>query len=159
MVALAVLTVAASAAFLSIDGMLNYAGHLSYLPIQSNFSFNIIDGIVFTVIISIGAILSYLVYYKNSIKSSEKSLDKLIYTAPIVNAFYNLVMLVTYGLSSGISEFDSRLSDTFDKLGMMTLRSGYGIRKASVGSINSYTVIFIVSILVLLVSFYYLVVV
>ena len=157
--ALAALTIAASALFFSIEGFLNTGGYLSYLPIQSNLSLSLTDSIFFTALIAIGAALSYLVYYKNSIKISEKQLDKFIYTGPIVNWFYSIVAVVTSGFAMGLSDFDIRLNDWFDRMGRLTVRSGYSIRRASVGSINSYAAIFIIGTLVLFISFYYLVIV
>ncbi len=157
--ALAALTLVVSVFFFSIAGFLSKGGYLSYLPIQPSLSLNIADAAIFTALIAIGAALSYLVYYKNSIKASEKSLDRLIYTGPIVNGFYNIVAVITSGFSNGISEFDIRLNEMFDRLGMLTVRSGYGIRRASVGSINAYAAIFIIGILVMFVSFYFLVIV
>lgn len=159
MVALAALTVAASALFFSIEGFLNTGGYLSYLPIQANFQFSIADGALYTVLIAVGAILSYLVYYRNSIKTSEKQLDRFIYTGTVVNLFYNIVALITLGLSTGMAGFDSSLSDVFDRIGILTVRFGYWTRRISAGSINSYAVIFIIGTLVLFISFYCLVIV
>lgn len=158
-VALAVLTLAASALFFSMEGFLNTGGYLSYLPIQSNFQLSIADGAVYTVLIAIGAILSYLVYYRSSIKASEKQLDRLIYTGTVVNLFYNIVALITLGLSAGMAGFDSSLSDVFDRIGALTVRFGYWMRRISAGSINAYAVIFIIGVLALFISFYCLVMV
>ena len=132
-VALAVLTLAASALFFSMEGFLNTGGYLSYLPIQSNFQLSIADGAVYTVLIAIGAILSYLVYYRSSIKASEKQLDRLIYTGTVVNLFYNIVALITLGLSAGMAGFDSSLSDVFDRIGALTVRFGRNPAEWSLG--------------------------
>ena len=158
MAALAVLTVAASAAFLYMGGFLNFGGYLAYLPIQASAYISITDGILFTVLIAIGAVLSYNVYYKNRVKSGSKAFDRIIYTRQAMEWGYNLISRVIYGLSAGIAEFDSYLNEGFDRIGRMTVRSGYGIRRFSVGNINSYALIFIIGMLVLFISFYFLVV-
>ena len=158
MAALAVLTVAASAAFLYVGGFLNFGGYLAYLPIQASAYISITDGIFFTVLIAIGAVLSYNVYYRNCVKSGSKAFDRIIYTRQAMEFGYDLVSRVMYGLSAGIAEFDSYLNEGFDRIGRVTVRSGYGIRRFSVGNINSYALIFIIGVLVLFVSFYFLVV-
>ena len=156
MAVLGVLTVAASAAFLYLGGFLNYGGYLAYLPIQSVASISMTDGVLFTVLIAIGAALSYNVYYKNRTKSGNKAFDRIIYTRQAMELGYGLISRVTYGLSAGIAEFDSYLNEGFDRIGRMTVRSGYGIRRLSVGNINSYALIFIIGMLALFVSFYYM---
>jgi NADH:ubiquinone oxidoreductase subunit 5 (subunit L)/multisubunit Na+/H+ antiporter MnhA subunit len=159
MAVLAALTLAASAVFFSISTFLSAGSYLSYLPVQSPLSISATDGALFTVLIAVGAVLSYMVYYRRSIKSGIGSLNRIIYTGPIMNWSYHVVAVITSGLSAGISEFDSRLNDFFDSMGITTVRAGYGIRRVSVGSINTYAAIFILGILALFISFYYLVIV
>ncbi len=156
---LAALTLAASVLFFSMEGLLSGAGLLAYLPIQSGLPLSIADSVIFTILISVGALLGYLVYYKNLTKVSAKRFDRMLHTGPLVNWLYGMVAMLTAGFAAGLSEFDSRLNDAFDRVGIAVMASGYQLRKLSVGSINSYAVIFIVGLLVLFVSFYYLVII
>jgi len=158
MVLLAALTVVVSAFFFPIGNFMNSGSYLSYLSMGNAVSFSIIDAAIFTVVIAIGALIGYRMY-SNRTKPDTMLIDRIVYTRYMMNWLYNLVSLVTYELSSGINAFDSYLNEGFDSIGRITLRSGYGIRRVSVGNINSYAIIFIVGMLVISLSFYYLVVV
>ncbi len=156
---LAAFTLLASAFIIYMPGFLNYGGYLNYLSIPNSVNLSIQDGILFTILVSAGAALAYLVYYKNIIKFSAKSMDIFLYTRPIMNLIYRVFTMVTYGIAEGASVFDSYLSDGFDMLGRLTYRSGYILRRASVGDINMYALIFIIGIIALLIPFYLLVIV
>lgn len=156
---LAALTLAVSALFFSIAGFLGYGGMLSYLSIGRSVPFNAIDSVMYLAIIAIGAALGYFTYYDNSIKLDIGVIGKIIYTGPFINLFYELIAIITAGFSAGVHEFDSRLSSFYDKVGSLVLGAGRDLRKASVGSINYYTIIFIAGLLVMLAAFYYLVMV
>ncbi len=157
--ALAVLTLAASGLFFSITGFLGYGGALSYLSLGNSMPFSATDSVMYLVIIAFGAALGYFTYYKNSIKIGIGYLGRIIYTGPIVNLFYDLIAVITSGFSSGVSEFDQRLSSFYDRIGSLVLGTGGELRKASVGNINYYAIIFIIGLLIMLASFYYLVIV
>ncbi len=158
MVLLAALTLVSSAFVVYVAGFLNYGGYLAYLALPSSVPAGLLDSVLFLVLISAGAALGYLTYYKNRIKVSAKRLDAVLYTNPIVNWGYKMIAAITYATAEGISAFDFYLNNGFDWIGRLTLRSGYVIRRASVGDINSYAAIFIIGILALFAAFYYLVV-
>ena len=158
-VVLAALTLAASWLFFSITGLLGYGGTLTYLPLGSSMPFSATDSVMYLAIIAIGAALSYFTYYKNSIKVDIGYLGRIIYTGPIINLFYDLIAVITFGFSSGVSEFDQRLSAFYDRIGSIVLGTGSELRKVSIGNINYYAIIFIAGLLIMLASFYYLVIV
>ena len=156
-VVLAALTLVASVLFFSICSFLNAGGYLSYLQITDNAVVNVSNGIIFTVIVAVGAVLAYLVYRKHNAKTDERTLERVVYTRSIMNWGYNFVSLITCELASGIAVFDSFLNDWFDSLGRLTTMSGRKVRLVSVGNVNSYAFIFIISIITLF-FFYYLVI-
>lgn len=158
-VVLAALTLVVSVLFFSIAGFLGYGGKLAYLSLSGSMPFSATDSLIYLAIIAIGAALSYFTYYKNSIKVGAGPIGRVVYTGPIVNLFYDLVAVITAGFSAGVFEFDQRLNSFYDWIGSLVLGAGREFRKASVGSINYYTVIFIIGLLIMLASFYYLVIV
>lgn len=158
MVLLAALTLVSSAFVIYMGGFLNYGGYLAYLYIPGSLPSGIADGIVFLILISIGAVLGYEVYYKNRIKMSASRLDPIIYTNPIISWGYLAVAAIAYAAAEGISAFDTYLGYLLDRIGRVTVQSGYLVRRASVGDINSYAAMFIIGVLALFALFYYLVI-
>ena len=124
MVLLAVLTVAASAAFLFLVQFLSYGNYLNYLSL-GQLSIAPAPAIVLTVLVVAAAFLSYNVYYKNKIKARSVTVNTIIYMGPIMNRFYAMFASITNALADGVASFDYYLSDMFDAIGRVTLRLGY----------------------------------
>jgi hypothetical protein len=157
--ALALLTLVASVFFFSFEGFITYGGYLSYLPVAGVLVLNAADGIFFTAIIAVGAAASYLIYYRRATKHSAGWIGRIMHTGPIVNGAYSVIAAVTGAFAGSVAEFDSWLNDRFDDIGRAVFRSGYIIRRVTFGSINGYAMAFAIGLVLLFVSFYYLVVV
>ena len=157
--ALALLTLVASVFFFSFEGFITYGGYLNYLPIATGLALSSSDSIYFTALIAVGAAAGYLIYYRRATKHSAGWIGRIMHTGPIVNGAYSVIAAVTGAFAGSVAEFDSWLNDRFDDIGRAVFRSGYIIRRVTFGSINSYAMAFAIGLVLLFVSFYYLVVV
>lgn len=157
MVVLAVLTLFASAFFLYLPSFIGYGNYLPFLS-GLNISLSINESIIFLVLIAIGALLSYLTYVKGMIKVNVAKLGAILYTNPVANLAYNMVASFFYEIGDAANMLDTYTSDAFDSIGRLTMNAGLTVRRASVGDINLYALVFIAGVIVLFAIFYVLVI-
>ncbi|MDE1861062.1 MAG: NADH-quinone oxidoreductase subunit L [Candidatus Micrarchaeota archaeon] len=162
MAILAASTLAASIFFTQISGFLKYSGYYDYAsygtPLPGLGSALASQGtLVFLAIIAAGAAISYMIYVRNVLKEKKDSFLSFVHTGRLFAFFYAIAARAACLLADGAGAFDERVSEMFDTFGRMTMASGLGIRRISVGNINLYMFIVMAGILVLLAYLYLLV--
>lgn len=151
MALLAALTLAASAFFFFMPKFLG-GGTRYYLTSLLNGTLRIdaVDASVVMTVAVIGAALSYLVYKKGESINRYRALGSVIYNSAMVNEAYIVFSKLVYEVAEGAALFDLYLNDFFDDFGKAFLRSGYAIRRASVGDINAYALLLSAVLLIML---------
>lgn len=143
MAVLAVLVVAASVAFGYIASILN----ASRIPDLANhgFTLNAYDSIVYTVLLLLGAYVSYAVYAKRIIDVDSRR--PYVEPQSISSKAYKFIARLEYHISDGIAFFDNYLNEFFDAIGRSVVGAGRAIRRLSVGEINYYALILAVGLI------------
>jgi NADH-quinone oxidoreductase subunit L len=157
MLILAALSLLGSAAFFILPQFVTHGFMTNYAANSSPLSFSLFDAIVLTVLVIIGAAAGFLVYGKRDAKEATpvpSDIDTVLYNGRIINAFYLLISRFFSELAEGVTVFDLFVSDFFDLTAKLTMRSGRVVRRASVGQINPYALMFALGIIVLLIYVY-----
>ena len=152
---LAIATIAASALFFYFPGILGSS-------VQSGrytLTIRTTDAALLIALSAIGAILAYAVYYKGLIGTKQHPAYNLARTGPAVNWLYEALASMLLGLAEGVAAFEAFVNSGFDRIGRLTVASGYAIRMATTGSINAYILILLLGTAGVAVSFYYFVII
>jgi NADH-quinone oxidoreductase subunit L len=153
MLVLAVITVLAGVAFLLLPGLLSNA---NLVTSGKGVSLGIPDMAIETVLVAAGALLGYFVYRKRKVVETKKKAGsaparsyEFVYTAGIFNNAYAKVAAFVEVVAGGASRLDVKLNDAFDDLGNIALGSGNRMRKLANGGINTYVLIFVAGLLII----------
>lgn len=154
---LAAMSLVSSIAYLYLGNLLGFGYMPRFFYLQGSQLLpqpSVADIIVVTAIAVIGAACAYIAYgskYASKMADySPKRLEKLIHNSSFVNAFYGYASSFVYELSEGAALFDLYISDISDWIGHEVMKAGSYFRKASVGQINPYALIFTIGIVALL---------
>ncbi len=157
MALLALLTLAASAAFVYMPSFMAYGGSLPFLSGLS-MGINIEDSIILSALVFAGAAVSYIAYARGThIKLG--AIGKIMYTNPAMTFAYGIIASFIYYVAEGADIFDSWLSSAFDYIGHFTMMSATTIRRVSAGDINLYALAVVSGIICLFAAMYFLVIV
>lgn len=153
---LAAATLAVSVLFFYFNGFVS--GGAANAQIPGALTLTMGDSVVLTALAAVGAAAAYGFYWKGSAaRADSRGSMRMVHTGHAVNLAYNAASSFTVGLCEGVAVFDRFVSDGFDRFGRLTVASGYSIRRASVGNVNSYALIFAVSAAVIFVVVYFVV--
>ncbi len=146
MVALAVATLGASAGFFVLPGFFANIG-------GGSLTISAIDVGIETVLIGIGAYLSFAIYKqrkRNRLRSMQPEvLFNAVYTATFINMSYRHFAEFVEAVADGVAYADSRLNSAFDWLGHFAVRLAEDMRVLASGSINAYAALFAIGVLFL----------
>jgi NADH-quinone oxidoreductase subunit L len=154
---LAVMTVASSALFFYMVPLLALGGSQAYLSKSLVPSASVPDAMLSTVLIAAGALLGYVMYRPGRTRVARKShgiLDLVVYNRRVVVFAYRLFALFIYEIAEGIALFDAYLSEFVDEIGHYSVVASRYVRRASVGRVNPYVIVFAAGVALLAVYMY-----
>ncbi len=149
---LAAATLAVSVLFFYFPGFISAGSQPSQLP--GTLSITLGDSVILTVLALAGALAAVVLYWHGSASKSDSKALRIVHTGNAVNIAYSAVSSFMVSLCEGVVAFDGFVSDGFERIGRLTVASGYALRRASVGNINAYALIFIVGAAVIFIAVY-----
>jgi NADH-quinone oxidoreductase subunit L len=155
MVMLAGLSLAASAGFFLFPGIISNVGALTTGTILAP---GLLDGAMETALVATGAFIGYRMYKQAKAGALKAQVPirtgayNFVYTANMFNDIYAGATSAVYTLAGGAAVFDALISDFFDWIGHVALKTGVIARMMATGGINAYVLIFVFGLLVILIA-------
>lgn len=110
---------------------------------------------IFTVLLAIGLVLSYLLYYRKLASNAKlrNSLSRISDIGIAINAVYKLVILIVNGIGAAVDLFDYNLYSGLKGTGYGLGRISVLLEKTENGSINYYLGAFVVAAIIAIIVF------
>ncbi|MGC8587173.1 MAG: NADH-quinone oxidoreductase subunit L [Candidatus Micrarchaeia archaeon] len=125
------------------------AAATTYLPYAGTFSMRLTDMAVETILVALGAYISYRMYMEAKLAIEWKKLYKIAQNSAIVNDLYSYAASAFVLLSDGVNMFDLAVNDTFDKSAAYISASSGFLRRSVSGSISLYILAFAIGFVLL----------
>jgi NADH-quinone oxidoreductase subunit L len=147
---LAIFTLATSVVFFILPSLLQ---GIELGNVGTGFSLNLYDIVIETVVVTLGAALSYL-FYRQRKKTNVKKAEILhkrsrTHMAWMTNTAYDHIAAFAEALAGAAAYFESRINDRFDSFGHLVMVSGISSRRIATGRMSAYVVAFAVGLLIL----------
>lgn len=152
MLLLAVACLLSGFLFSNIDSLISSMNTYGY-NISTNFPFGVTDLALETVIVLVGAVFAYQVYYvRNRIQLGQSNgiLNRLLDNSKIFESAYLFVSNFGYYIAGLFEIVDININEAFDNMGKLVSLVGGVVRRMETGSVNVYALLMVVGLFCLI---------